>query len=175
MVCTVCGQELMKRPNHTSLIMESSPPHNDGIERYWKVNRGYTDCSPHKNFTFQASRCGSYLEKHTALRICPRSAEWHATMCYRFKGHTEVSSSKKEHRLCASKPELLSRQKGFAGVWVYFDNMILQQLWKVKKTPSLKKTHSEESGHCRNQRNIKLIQRESVWPHLPLQKHCIHT
>lgn len=34
MVCTVCGQELMKRPNHTSLIMESSPSHNDGIERY---------------------------------------------------------------------------------------------------------------------------------------------
>lgn len=34
MACTVCGQELMKRPNHTSLIMESSPSHNDGIERY---------------------------------------------------------------------------------------------------------------------------------------------
>lgn len=33
-LCTVCGQELMKRPNHTSLIMESSLSHNDGIERY---------------------------------------------------------------------------------------------------------------------------------------------
>lgn len=36
MVSTVCGQEPMKRPNHTSAIMESSASLNDGIERYWK-------------------------------------------------------------------------------------------------------------------------------------------
>lgn len=34
MVRTVCGQELMKRPNHTAPIMESSPSHYDGIGRY---------------------------------------------------------------------------------------------------------------------------------------------
>lgn len=48
MVRTVCGQERMKRPNHTPLIMESSLSHDDGIERYWEVNTGRTDCPPHK-------------------------------------------------------------------------------------------------------------------------------